>query len=251
MPPKVKRARRAFEIQEAVAFAGCTGDIDAEMIADVATGVDDENSCPPTELDSDSDDANATIVNDDVAAVANNATMCDDANVAIRVDGDDAAINANESVVLSSGDKQEENRCNYMHIANKLEFGSVPYLKMVLTPSGGDDSDHSVRYVQKMLERGYVKGFKIGATHLLVQRWKRYREEIMHRWREMAIDAVTESLDEIKRLEKSVISAFRRYDTRGILVNGVSGHPLCLNRLPGGESLDHGHSPFFLYIVRK
>ena len=100
-------------------------------------------------------------------------------------------------------------------------------------------------------ERGYVNGFKIGATHLPVQRWKRYKKEFMHRWREMVIVAVTESLDEIKRLETSVISAFRKYNAFGICINPVSGHPLCLNRLPGGESLNHGHSPFFLYIVRK
>ena len=226
--------------------------IAATIVDDAATVLDDEkSSCPPTELDSDNDDANAAIVVDDVVAVVNNATMPGDANAAIIVDDDDAAIVDNVSVVLSSGDKQEKNRCNYTHITKKLKLGSVPYLKMALTPSGGDDNDHSVRYVQKMLERGYVKGFKIGATHLPVQRWQRYKEEIMHRWREMVIVAVTESLDEIKRLETSVISAFRKYNACGICINPVSGHPLCLNRLPGGESLNHGHSPFFLYIVRK
>ena len=101
-----------------------------------------------------------------------------------------------------------------------------------------------------MIERGYLKGFKIGATHLPVQRWQRYEADVNHRWHEMVIVAVTESLDEIKRLEKSVISAFRRYDVRGICVNLVGGHHLCLNRQPGGESLNHGLSPFFLYVVR-
>ena len=228
-----------------------TDGIDATIVDDAATVLDDEkSSCPPTELDSDNDDANAAIVVDDVVAVVNNATMPGDANAAIIVDDDDAAIVDNVSVVLSSGDKQEKNRCNY-NITKKLKLGSVPYLKMALTPFGGDDNDHSVRYVQKMLERGYVNGFKIGATHLPVQRWKRYKKEFMHRWREMVIVAVTESLDEIKRLETSVISAFRKYNAFGICINPVSGHPLCLNRLPGGESLNHGHSPFFLYIVRK
>ena len=206
--------------------------LDAPVAEDAAAVLDDNISCAPTELDSDSDDANA-------------ATTPGDANAALV--GDDAVM------VISSGDEQENSSvCSYKHIKDTLKCLSVLGLRTELAlVQGGDDCDHSVRYVQEMLKRGYVHGFKVGATHLPLQRWQRYKEEVTHRWREMVVVAVTASLEEIKRLERSVISVFRRYNAQRVCINPVDGHPLCLNRLPGGESLNHGHSPFFLYVVRK
>ena len=88
--------------------------------------------------------------------------------------------------------------------------------------------------------------FKIGLTYKPCGRWTWYED--YKSLNSMVVSYVTDNPDEMKQMEKNMISRYRRLDRNGNLVN-PAGDSRCLNRAPGGESGDHGHSPFFVYVV--
>jgi hypothetical protein len=52
----------------------------------------------------------------------------------------------------------------------------------------------------------------------------------------------------MRQHEELALDRYRRIDRSGNIVN-VNGHPNCMNRARGGESGDHGSSPFFVYVI--
>ena len=111
--------------------------------------------------------------------------------------------------------------------------------------------EHCHACVQARLIRGYIKGFKIGITHLPTERM--YNPRFGYRtfgFGEMILLAAHVDCDIIADLEKGLLVTYRRYNRADQCVN-PHGHALCLNRAPGGESATHGFSPFFVYMVIK
>ena len=108
---------------------------------------------------------------------------------------------------------------------------------------------HCIGCVDARLLAGYILGFKIGITHTPYERFldKRYGYARLG-YKEMVIIGVHDTPQFICELECQLLGRYRRYDRRGVLVN-LTGHPLCWNKAPGGESGNHCISPFFCYMA--
>ena len=120
-------------------------------------------------------------------------------------------------------------------------------LSLQLPALSDDPHAHTCGIIKKMLAKGYLKSFKVAITHLPILRWRQHKES---KYREMQITAIHDDSSVIAAVETSVIGVFRRYDSRGYLVNAM-GHPLCDNRNPGGESAHHGVAPFTCYVLKQ
>jgi hypothetical protein len=125
------------------------------------------------------------------------------------------------------------------------EASFVPGIRCALAPTGADPQLHSCRIVNMALS--LRTHFKIGITYLPAER--KYTYAMYHRPdRIMFFALVTENHDVMKTQEKLAIDRYRRIDRSGKIVN-ADGHPNCMNRARGGESGDHGSSPFFVYVI--
>ena len=97
----------------------------------------------------------------------------------------------------------------------------------------------------------YTNCFKIGITHLPAERFLNpewgYAADGYH---ELRILITSPSAPFIARCERALLDHYRRYDTRNQCIN-IHGHPLCHNKLPGGESSSHGTAPFNCYVAIK
>ena len=113
------------------------------------------------------------------------------------------------------------------------------------------------KFVKERLERGYSGKFKVGITHKPYNRWTSSRSlggYCSLGFKEFYIVCIHDDADFIMRLEKAVLEKWRRHTREGhfiIYKDGHEGHPLCLNRNPGGESGSHGVAPFLCYVVFK
>ena len=108
---------------------------------------------------------------------------------------------------------------------------------------------HARRVIDRLLDEGYVRSFKVGITHLPKDRYYSSRYGYQRSgYSKMVLLAVHDDSDFIKNMEIDLLLIYRRLDRRGFLVN-INGHPLCANRAPGGEGADHGIAPFFLYVA--
>ena len=122
-----------------------------------------------------------------------------------------------------------------------------PGLKWNLqSPHEQDPEDHIVHIISENLHQTRRPFFKIGLTFKPPCRWSLYSD--YSRMSLMVVSYITESPDEMGRMEEAMISKFRRWNRKGELCNPL-GDARCLNRAPGGEGKDHGHSPFFVYVV--
>ena len=116
-----------------------------------------------------------------------------------------------------------------------------------------DDLQYQVSYaedtINRYLEAGYVKKFKVGITYQPVSRFRdtRYGYAKLG-YDNMVILIVSDRPDFIIQVERKLIQKFRRWDRMGRLVNG-SGNVLCQNHAPGGEGGSHGVSPFMCYLA--
>ena len=108
---------------------------------------------------------------------------------------------------------------------------------------------HCRSVIDHILEKGYVKAFKVGLTFKPLLRFRSRSYGYAGRgWSSMVLIAVSDQPDLIAELERNLITHYRRHDRRGFMVN-ANGHVLCANKAPGGEGAFHGISPFFLYVV--
>ena len=88
--------------------------------------------------------------------------------------------------------------------------------------------------------------FKVGLSYKPTNRWTYFPD--YKSAQKMVVAYCTDNPDQMGRMEEVTIEKFRKWDRRGRVIN-PNGDPRCLNRAPGGENKDHGHSPFFCYIV--
>ena len=63
----------------------------------------------------------------------------------------------------------------------------------------------------------------------------------------MLLALATESPDVMKQHEEQALDRYHWSDQSGSIVN-ADGHTNYMNRARGGESGDHGSSPFFVYV---
>ena len=110
-----------------------------------------------------------------------------------------------------------------------------------------DQHARAVSVVEARLALGFVRGFKIGITHLPYKRFDRVDYNL---FTEFMVLCVHDDPAVIAGLEVSVLTVFRRYDLRGQLVN-ADGHVLCENRHSGGQGAYHGVAPFCLYLALR
>ena len=95
-------------------------------------------------------------------------------------------------------------------------------------------SEHIAFVVNDGLSERGITGFKFGISFTPYKRFTQYND--YRHLKKMVICGVSEEPDRIADLETLAISKFRSDDR-------------CRNIKPGGESSDHGMSPFFLYVV--
>ena len=113
---------------------------------------------------------------------------------------------------------------------------------------------HVNEFIADRLAMGFVHGFKVGITHRPFQRWSGPLEcggYAAFGFKEFHVLVVHDNATFIMKCEKDVLKSWRRYNERGyrLSYDGESGHALCQNRLPGGESGSHGTAPFCLYVA--
>ena len=188
-------------------------------------------SCAPTVVDSDSDVTATVFESSDVDTVI---SISDDEPV--------------ETVDVFWS--RRASRFPAIWVATKKDTAIVWELSM---PKFADDPleqhSHSQCVIKAHLQRGYVRGFKIGLTMDPIYRFRNqafgYCTQGYHT---MVILSVHDDAQRIADLETSLLQVFRRYDRQGRCVN-PDGHPLCRNRAPGGENAFGGIAPFFCYLA--
>jgi hypothetical protein len=114
------------------------------------------------------------------------------------------------------------------------------------SPRERDPQGHIVHIINENIHPTLRPFFKIGLTYKPPCRWSFYDD--YKRMDRMVVSYITDTPDDMGKMEESMISMFRRWNRKGELCN-PNGDSRCLNRAPGGESKDHGHSPFFVYVV--
>ena len=188
-------------------------------------------SCAPTVVDSDSDVTATVFESSDVDTVI--------------IISDDEPV---ETVDVFWS--RRASRFPAIWVATKKDTAIVWELSM---PKFADDPleqhSHSQCVIKAHLQRGYVRGFKIGLTMDPIYRFRNqafgYCTQGYHT---MVILSVHDDAQRIADLETSLLQVFRRYDRRGYCVN-PAGHRLCRNRAPGGENAFGGIAPFFCYLA--
>jgi hypothetical protein len=138
---------------------------------------------------------------------------------------------------------------HYMRFSNmQLRVDKVSFvsgIRWALAPPWADPQLHISRVVNMALS--LRTHFKIGITYIPATR--KYTHRMYHRPdRIMFIALVTENPDVMKQHEKQALDRYRRIDRSGNIVN-ADGHANCMNRARGGESGEHGSSPFFVYVI--
>jgi hypothetical protein len=108
--------------------------------------------------------------------------------------------------------------------------------KNCLQLDAGRVLEHGVKACEIILNKSLCQ-FKIGITHLPLQRWNKYFLE--EHFSNITFIYISEDWHFPAFLEASLIF---------ILKDRFRG---CQNYLPGGESASHGSPPFFTYIVHR
>ena len=111
--------------------------------------------------------------------------------------------------------------------------------------------EHCHHVISALLVVGYIEKFKVGISHEPVRRYRDpsygYAKDGYHA---LIILVVSDMPDFVMTVERALIRVYRRYDRAGHVTN-AGGHPLCANRAEGGESGEHGISPFCCYLSIK
>ena len=110
-------------------------------------------------------------------------------------------------------------------------------------------------FVDQRLEKGYVKGFKVGITSDILRRWDHdpSLQDALRGYKQMGFHQMNVLLSArqtgvVGTIETRLLDKYRTYDYER-KVNRQKGDHRCLNQRKGGENADFGQGPYFVYVV--
>lgn len=150
---------------------------------------------------------------------------------------------------------------NYLVEYGKALADSRIHWRLNVDLSSADSLESQTQYcngfIANRLQAGYVHGFKVGITFQPYNRWcgaRMHGAYLKLNYKHLYILSIHEDASFTMSLEVQVLKHWRRFDRRSFLLKENDqplGHPLCLNRNPGGENGAHGVAPFCLYLAVK
>ena len=172
--------------------------------------------------------------------------------IAISSDSDEADTNDDEFgktddavAFWLSADSRFAIVCHEINQDPRIVFNFAPLKHRTNFP---EQLTHCRNAIDSVLAKGFVRSFKVGITFTPLHRFRNARYAYVRQgYKQMMLLFCDDDPEAVTTMEIELLKVYRMHSRSGLI--NPSGHVLCANRAPGGESGHHGVSPFFVYSV--